>query len=157
MAGARVYNSHTPIQTRWNSLRERFGRCLDTQTRRYSHAASKLLQFIGMRIHATQSSHLAPLSIAGSNNTMAAIVLPAFKNGEYFTAKANLTKYFNTTYPLPQNLSWHEYTLLTKLISRVLSCLLGEQSTMRSSTRGSKRAKEKDQYRPAIIVLSVKA
>ena len=60
-----------------------------------SIASSKLLRFLGMRIHATQASHLTPLSIAGTDNIMADIVSRAFRNGEFFSAQTNLTKYFN--------------------------------------------------------------
>ena len=58
-----------------------------------------------------------------------------------FCSTKNITKYFNTSFPLPQNRSWREYTLPTKLVSRVMLCLCGEQSTMGSLLRLPKTAK----------------
>ena len=100
-----------------------------------SIASAKLLRFLGMRIHAKEASHLTPLSIAGKDNTMADIVSRAFKNGEFFSAQANLTKYFNLHFSLSQSLSWQEFTLLHKLTQQVMSCLRGEQLTMGSLLR----------------------
>ena len=66
---------------------------------------------------------------------MANIVSRAFRNGAYFHANNNLTTYFNVHFPLPQNLSWIEFILPTKLTQRVMSCLLSKPLTMGSLLR----------------------
>ena len=70
---------------------------------------------------------------------MADIPSRAFKNGEFFHAKTNLVAYFNLHFPLPQNLSWHEFKLHPKLTSRVISCLRGEELPMESLCRMPKQ------------------
>jgi hypothetical protein len=95
-----------------------------------STVAAKLLRLLSLRLHAKQASSLTPIHIAGENNIMADVISRAFKDGKYFCAKDNLTLYFNNNFPLPQTLSWQEYTLPSKLASRVISCLRGTQSPM---------------------------
>ena len=91
-----------------------------------SKSAGRLLRMLGMRIHKRRASSVTPLHIAGEDNDMADIVSRAFKNGKFFKAHKNLTDYFNTNFPLPQEQSWTEFTLPSKLVSRVISCLRGE-------------------------------
>ena len=92
-----------------------------------SIAAARLLRFLALRQWARKELSLLPLHIAGENNAMADIPSRAFKNGEFFHAHAKLVNYFNTHFPLPQNLSWEEFKVPKKLTSRVISCLRGEQ------------------------------
>jgi hypothetical protein len=84
------------------------------------------MHFVGLE------SSLLPLHIAGENNQMADILLQAFKNGIFFEAHADLVTYFNLHFPLPQKLSWREFKVPTKWVSRVISCLRGEQLQMES-------------------------
>jgi hypothetical protein len=63
---------------------------------------------------------------------MADITSRAFKNGDFFEAHADLVTYFNLHFPLPQKLSWREFKVPTKWVSRVISCLRGEQLQMES-------------------------
>jgi hypothetical protein len=100
-----------------------------------SSIAAKLLRLLSLRLHANQASSLTPIHIAGENNIMADVISRAFKDGKYFNAKNDLTLYFNTNFPLPQTLSWQEFTLPSKLASRVISCLRGMQSPMELLTR----------------------
>ena len=82
-----------------------------------------------------KASSLIPVHIAGEDNIMADIISRAFTFGKFFHAEANLTSYFNSHFPLPQTKSWQEFILPNKLISRVISCLLGVQSPMALLTR----------------------
>jgi hypothetical protein len=100
-----------------------------------SIAAGRLLRMLGMRIHARQASSLTTLNIAGEENDMADIVSRAFKNAQYFHAKGNLTHFFNSKFPLPQNKSWREFQIPKDLTSRVISCLRGELLPMESLLR----------------------
>eukprot|EP00957_Ditylum_brightwellii_P169277 12883754-Ditylum_brightwellii.AAC.1 len=85
---------------------------------------------LGLRIHAARASYLSPLSIPGNNNTMADISTRAFRTGDYFDATWDLTSFFNSQFPLPQGASWQTWTLLSKLTSRTMTCMLGKQLTM---------------------------
>ena len=100
-----------------------------------SKIASRLLRLLSLRIHHKQATGLTPLNIAGENNDMADIVSRAFKNGKYFDASENLTSYFNSHFPLPQQKSWIECILPPKLVLRVIACLRGEQLPMASLLR----------------------
>ena len=100
-----------------------------------SIVAGRLLRMLGLRIHARQASSLIPLHIAGENNTMADIVSRAFKDGKFFSAKSNLVTYFNTHFPLSQDVSWKEFNLPKEVVLPVISCLRGELSPMASLLR----------------------
>ena len=100
-----------------------------------SEVAGRLLRLLGLRIHHREASHISSIGILGDDNIMADIVSRAFKTGKYFYAQNNLTSYFNTHFPLPQNLSWTEYTPPERLTQRVMSCLRGEPLTMGSLLR----------------------
>jgi hypothetical protein len=95
-----------------------------------SSIAAKLLRLLSLRLHRNQASSLTPIHIAGEKNIMADVISQAFKEGKYFCAQNNLTLYFNNHFPLPQTLSWQEFTLPSKLALRVISCLHGVQSPM---------------------------
>ena len=51
---------------------------------------------------------------------------------EIFRSTKNLSSYFNSHLPLPQNKSWKEYKIPKKLASRVISCLCVDQFLMKS-------------------------
>jgi hypothetical protein len=97
-----------------------------------SIAAARLLRLLSIRQRVRQASSLIPMNIAGKDNAMADIPSRAFKNGEFFHAKENIVSFFNSTFPLPQELSWKEFKVPEKLASRVISCLRGEQLQMES-------------------------
>ena len=97
--------------------------------------AGRLLRMLGMRIHARQASSLLPLHIAGKDNQMADIVSRAFKTGKFFMAETSLVDYFNTHFPLSQEVSWTECRFPSELTSRVISCLRGELLPMASLIR----------------------
>jgi hypothetical protein len=100
-----------------------------------SIASARLLRMLGLRILAAKASSHVPLPIAGEDNDMADVTSRAFKNGKFFRGDISLTTFFNTKFPLPQNNCWTELTIPKKLISRVMSCLRGEQLTMESLLR----------------------
>jgi hypothetical protein len=100
-----------------------------------SMPAARLLRMLSMRIHAREASSLTPLSIPGVENEMSDIFSCVFKQGKYFEAHTNLTTYFNTHFPLPQQTSWQMLTLPPELISQVMSCLLGDPLTMEQLLR----------------------
>ena len=97
--------------------------------------AARLLRFLTLRQRTRRTSSLLPISIPGEENDMADISSRAFKDGKFFKANNNLIPYFNSHFPLPQKTSWREFKIPTKLSSRVISCLLGEQLQMESLVR----------------------
>ena len=97
--------------------------------------AGRLLRLLSLRQRTRKASSLLPMHIAGENNAMADISSRASKNGEYFHAHENLVKYFNSHFPLPQNLSWQEFQVSSKMASHVISCLRGIQLPMESLHR----------------------
>ena len=97
-----------------------------------SLASGCILCFLDMRIHATQASHLKPISIAGEDNYMVDVVSHAFQKGKLFAANKNLTAYFKTHSPLPQGHYCTEFTSPPKWKQRAMLCLLGERLTLGS-------------------------
>ena len=97
--------------------------------------AARLLRFLSLRQRARKTSSIIPVHIPGKNNTMADICSRAFRSGAYFAAESNLLAYFNSHFPLPQNMSWIERTIPAKLTWRVISCLHGKTLPMASLTR----------------------
>ena len=85
-----------------------------------STIAGRLLQMLGLQIHSRKASSLTPFHIAGEDNQMADIISRSFKLGQ------DLTHYFDTHFPLPQNKSWTELKILTKVISLVTCSLHGK-------------------------------
>jgi hypothetical protein len=103
--------------------------------------AARLLRMLGLRILASKTSSLTTLNIPGEENKMADLSSRAFKHGESFNTISSLSSFFNKTFPLPQSLSWREHKIPQKLISRVISCVRGEQLTMESLLRLPKQGK----------------
>ena len=103
--------------------------------------SARLLRFLALRQRSRQASSLLPLHLPGKDNKWADIPSRAFKHGEYFHAQTNLAAYFNSHFPLPQDLSWREYRVPKKLSWRVISCLRGELLPMESLTRLPKPSK----------------
>ena len=104
--------------------------------------AGRLLRFLGLRLHHIQASPLTTKYIPGDCNTMADAASRTFKDGAFYAANSNtLASFFNTNFPLPQRTSWTEWKLHTKLISQVISYVLGGTLTMGSLLRLPKHAK----------------
>ena len=97
-----------------------------------STVAACLLYLLSLHIHSRKASGLTPLNIAGDSNSMADIVLHAFKSGQYFHASTNLTYFFNSNFPLSQNASWYSFQIPKRLASWVIACLHGEPLPMGS-------------------------
>ena len=116
--------------------------------------AGRLLRLLSLRQRTRKASSLLPMHIAGENNAMADIPSRAFKNGEYFHAHENLITYFNSHFPLPQNLSWQEFQVSSKMASRVISCLRGIQLPMESLHRLPKLRKSIGNTGPATVTTS---
>ena len=100
-----------------------------------SEIAGRLLRMLGMRIHARQASGLSPQYLEGEKNTWADVASRAFKGGKFFLENDTLTVYFNSNFPLPQQMSWQEFQVPIDLQSRVISCLRGEPLPMASLIR----------------------
>ena len=103
--------------------------------------AARLLRMLGLRILASKTSSLTTLNIPGVENKMADLSSRMFKQGDSFNEKNYLSNFFNKTFPLPQQSSWNELKIPQKLISRVISCVRGEQLTMESLLRLPKLGK----------------
>ena len=103
--------------------------------------AARLLRMLGLRLLVSKTSSLTTLNIPGTENEMADVSSRAFKQGEYFQKNLSLSNFFNKKFPLPQDNSWVELKIPSKLISRVISCVRGEQLTMESLLRLPKLGK----------------
>jgi hypothetical protein len=92
----------------------------------------------------TESSPLAPWSIAGANNNMADLASRSFHKGgkgNYDLTDEELLTKFNSSFPLSQNASWRMHTLNTRLSSLVFAELRQEQQPMGSWLRLTSRGK----------------
>lgn len=95
-----------------------------------SKVGQQLTRAFALRMCTNLSSHLAPMSIAGSDNDMADLSSRSFKAtgaaGNYnLSDHAFLTK-FNYDFPLTQDASWLMLRLHTRLSSLVCTVLQGE-------------------------------
>jgi hypothetical protein len=94
--------------------------------------AARLLRMLGLRMLASGASSLTTLNIPGTENEMADVSSRAFRQGTSFKNFTSLSTFFNNKFPLPQNNSWKELKIPSKILSRVMSCVRGEQLTMES-------------------------
>ena len=78
---------------------------------------------------------MIPHHIAGEDNIMAYIISCALKKRKFFAASNDLVSYFNTSFPLMQNESWHECQVPSDLLSCMTACLRGNLLTMVSLLR----------------------
>jgi hypothetical protein len=106
-----------------------------------SKVAGRLLRMMYLRLRDKEAGETMAINIAGVNNNMADIASRAFKKGKFFEANDNLLQYFNTHFPLQQKVSWQQFQLPKEWISRVMSCLRGEQLQMESLHRLKKPVK----------------
>lgn len=103
-----------------------------------SRVGQRLVRALSIRHVTTQSSPLAPWSIAGANNNMADLASRSFKaggKGNYDLTDSEFLTKFHTLFPLTQNASWHMHTLNAKLSSLVFAELRLEQQPMGSWLR----------------------
>ena len=105
-------------------------------TRKYSAkslVAGHLLRALALRQQICGSAPLLVISIEGALNDMADVA-SRYSTTKSMQAKASsLLSYFNTYFP--QDTSWEQYHLPQKLLSRVISSLLGKQLTLESWRR----------------------
>ena len=94
-----------------------------------SAVGQQLARALALRLVVTQSSHLAPLSIAGKDNHAADLASRSFKAtgtaGNYELTHSQFFARFSRDFPLTQDGSWLMLRLNTKLTSLVSTVLLG--------------------------------
>jgi len=105
-----------------------------------SRIAGRLLRALAIRQRVQRSSPLITVSIAGKDNNMADASSRSFGGEGTAWAEAGLTDdafllRFNRAFPLPQNNSWRGFQLSSAIVSRVISVLRGERSTLGSWIR----------------------
>ena len=105
-----------------------------------SRIAGRLLRALALRQRVQRSSPLITVSIAGVDNDMADASSRSFGGGGSAWAEAGLTDdafllRFNAAFPLPQKNSWRGFQLSSAIVSRVISVLRGEKSTLESWTQ----------------------
>ena len=67
-----------------------------------SVVAGHILRFLGMHIHSTQASHIAPIRIAREDNDMTDVISRAFQKGGLFAAKKISLQIFKSISPSPR-------------------------------------------------------
>jgi hypothetical protein len=95
-----------------------------------STVGQQLTRALALRMCATESSPLAPLSIAGSDNDMADLASRSFRrtgtSGNYDLSDADFLTKFNSDFPLQQGTSWLMLHLHNKVSSLVFTLLQGQ-------------------------------
>ena len=109
-----------------------------------STVGQQMTRALAIRLLANQSSHLAALSIAGSDNDLADLASRSFKQtaakGNYNLTDAQFLTKFNSDFPLQQDASWLQLRLHTKITSNVFTLLRGKTPPMASWVRLKKSA-----------------
>ncbi len=104
-----------------------------------STVGQQLTRALALRMCANESSPLAPLSIAGSDNDMADLASRSFRNtgtaGNYNLTDHDFLTKFNSDFPLQQGTSWLMLRLHNKVTSLVFTLLLGKTPPMGSWLR----------------------
>lgn len=94
-----------------------------------SMIGQQLTRALALRMLQNQSSHLAALSIAGSDNELADLASRSFKHtrarGNYDLTDLEFLTKFNADFPLQQGASWLLLRLHTTITSLVFTSLLG--------------------------------
>ena len=95
-----------------------------------SGVAGALLRALAMRLRAKRSSPLTPLHIRGVHNRIGDIPSRSFgyKKEWHFPLDIDFLTFFNKTFPLPKQESWHIFQLQKKICTRVTSALLMRHS-----------------------------
>lgn len=95
-----------------------------------SAIGQQLTRALALRMCANESSHLAPLSIAGSDNEMADLASRSFKHtgvqGNFALSDTAFLNKFNFDFPLQQDASWLLLRLHNKICSLVFTVLRGK-------------------------------
>ena len=95
-----------------------------------SKVGQQLTRALALRMVANESSHLAPLSIAGADNELADLASRSFKStgtaGNYDLTDLEFLTKFNADFPLQQDASWLLLRLHNRLSSLVSTILLSE-------------------------------
>ena len=93
-----------------------------------SPVAGHLLRALALRQQIRQSAPLLVIPIAGEDNTMADVASRFATDTSMHSKCLDLLTYFNTFFP--QEISWKQFHLPSKLTSRVMSSLRGKQLTL---------------------------
>ena len=92
--------------------------------------ANHLLRALAVRQHVHRTSPLLCMNIAGTNNDIADVPSRSFQNYQFTNSNQPFVHTFASLFPLKQPHSWKEFHLPTKLSSRVMSLLHGNQLTL---------------------------
>ena len=133
-------------------------------TRRMSSNVStigqQLTRALALRMCANESSHLAPLSIAGVDNDLADLASRSFKQtgtkGNYDLNDSDFLTKFNSDFPLQQGKSWLMLRLHTKVSSLVFTLLRGKTPPTGSWLRLKKSACDIGLTGPTSVTNSIK-
>ena len=95
-----------------------------------SMIAGGLLRALALRLRVNRTSPLTPLHIPGVHNRIGDIPSRSFgyKKEWHFPCDTNFLTFFNSTFPLPNQDSWHIFRLQPKICTRVTSVLLTKHS-----------------------------
>ena len=109
-----------------------------------SKIAGRLLRALALRQRTRRASPLLSISIAGEDNVMADVASRSFRGNNAKTtfevSNNDFLTYFNSQFPLPQNLQWKQFHLASKVTTRVISEMqnkpLNMESWLRLPTKG---------------------
>ena len=95
-----------------------------------SMIAGALLRALALRLRVNRTSPLTPLHIRGVHNRIGDIPSRSFgyKKEWHFPCEKSFLTFFNSTFPLPNQDSWHIFQLQPKICTRVTSVLLTKHS-----------------------------
>jgi hypothetical protein len=133
-----VRHQHAAIASD-NTATVAWARRLDSKR---SHVAKRLLRVLAVRQRVCRASPLLTISIAGKDNDMADAASRWFKDDSKYDTDLPDTVFlprFNAAFPLPQGASWKRFHFSSKMITRVISELVGPPSSMASWMRITKR------------------
>eukprot|EP00978_Attheya_sp_CCMP212_P004556 scaffold9947_cov44-Attheya_sp.AAC.1 len=132
-----VRHQHAAIASD-NTATVAWARRLDSKR---SHVAKRLLRVLAVRQRVCRASPLLTISIAGKDNDMADAASRWFKDDSKYETDLPYTVFlprFNAAFPLPQGASWKRFHFSSKMITRVISELVGPPSSMASWMRITK-------------------
>ena len=72
---------------------------------------------------------------------MADVSSRAFKDGKFFKASQNLLQFFNSQFPLPQQLSWQQFIIPTSMTLQIIACMRGRPLPLAQLQRTQKTGK----------------
>jgi hypothetical protein len=132
-----VRHAHAAIASD-NTATVAWARRLDSKR---SHVAKRLLRVLAVRQRVCRASPLLTISIAGKDNDMADAASRWFRNNDNYEDIPDdlFLPRFNAAFPLPQNASWKRFHFSSKMVTKVISELVGPPSSMASWMRITKR------------------